>query len=503
MWSWAGRAGRQRDGARQIQPDEIKAAVWQEIIAGAHGIVYFNHSFGGPEVTDNVLRDPYYAAELAAVTQTDALIKQLAPVLNSPFDDAFVTVNSSVRAMSKYYNGEHYVFAGSTVNGASTGPDTFTLAGITSGTADVIGENRTITITNGQFADNFADGNAIHIYHIIAGGTQTTPGAPTIGSFSTDSNVVGDGITNDNTIALTGTAPASSTVKVYDGTTLLGTVTANSSGAWSFTTAARADGNHSFTATATDAAGNTSAASAALSVTVDTQAPSAPSISSFSTDTGTVGDGITSDNTLTLTGTAEANSTAKIFDGTTQIGTATANSSGAWSYTTAALADGAHSLTAKAMDAAGNTSAASAALAVTVNTQASGGAPTIASFSTDSGVVGDGITNDNTPTLTGMAPANSTVQVYDGSTLLGTTTATSSGAWTYTTGQLSNGTHQITATATTSSGGQAARFPTRRQLVCLLARRSRLLMVISPQAPMDRSLTGLMSTAPSSSTTLA
>ena len=137
-------------GGRAITPDEIKAAVWQEIIAGARGIVYFNHSFGGPEPTYNVLRDPYYAAELAAVTQTDALIKQLAPVLNSPFDDAFVTVNSSVRAMSKYYNGEHYVFAGSTVNGASTGPDTFTLAGITSGTADVIGENRTITITNGQ-----------------------------------------------------------------------------------------------------------------------------------------------------------------------------------------------------------------------------------------------------------------------------------------------------------------------------------------------------------------
>ena len=79
-------------------------------------------------------------------------------------------------------------------------------------------------------------------------------------------------------------------------------------------------------------------------------------------------------------------------------------------------------------------------------------APTIASFSADSGTPGDGITNDNTPTLTGTAPANSTVQVYDGSTLLGTTTANSSGAWTYTTGQLSNGTHQITATATTSSG---------------------------------------------------
>ena len=41
----------------------------------------------------------------------------------------------------------------------------------------------------------------------------------------------------------------------------------------------------------------------ALNVTVDTIAPVAPMIASFSTDSGTVGDDITNDNTLTLTGT--------------------------------------------------------------------------------------------------------------------------------------------------------------------------------------------------------
>ena len=91
-------------------------------------------------------------------------------------------------------------------------------------------------------------------------------------------------------------------------------------------------------------------------------APSAPTIASFSTDSGTVGDGITNDNTLTLTGTAAANSTVKVFDGATQIGTATANGSGAWSYTTGTLPNATHSFTATATDAAGNTSAASAAL---------------------------------------------------------------------------------------------------------------------------------------------
>ncbi len=283
----------------------------------------------------------------------------------------------------------------------------------------------------------------------------TAPVAPSIASFSTDSGMVGDGITNDNTLTLTGTAEANATVKVFDGATLLGSVSADGTGAWTYTTAALTNGAHSLTATATDAAGNTGVASAALGVTIDTTAPVAPSITSFSTDSGTVGDGITSDNTLTLTGTAEANATVKVFDGATLLGSATANGTGAWSYTTVALADGAHSLTATATDAAGNTGVASAALGVTIDTTAPV-APSIASFSTDSGVVGDGLTNDNTLTLTGTAEAKATVKVFDGATLLGTVSANGTGAWTYTTVALANGAHSLTATATDAAGNTGA-----------------------------------------------
>ena len=99
-------------------------------------------------------------------------------------------------------------------------------------------------------------------------------------------------------------------------------------------------GVHSLTATDT-VSGITSAPSAVMSVTVDTVAPAAPSITSFSTDSGKKGDGITNDNTLTLSGTAEANTTVKVFDGTTLLGSVVANGSGAWTYTTAALAKGA------------------------------------------------------------------------------------------------------------------------------------------------------------------
>ena len=284
---------------------------------------------------------------------------------------------------------------------------------------------------------------------VTASGTLV-PSAPAITAFSPDTGTVGDAITSANVLTLTGTAAANSTVNVYDGATLLGSATANASGAWTYTTAGLSNAIHSFTATDT-VSGTTGVASAALNVTVDTVAPVAPTITAFSPDTGIVGDHITDAAVLTLTGTAEANSTVKVYDGATLLGSATANSSGAWSFTTGTLSNAIHSFTATATDVAGNTGVASSALSVTVDTVAPV-APSIASFSTDSGVVGDHITNDNTLTLTGSAEANSTVKVYDGATLLGSATANSSGAWTYTTAALSDGAHNLTTTATDAAG---------------------------------------------------
>jgi hypothetical protein len=151
-------------GARAIEPAEVRAAVWHSIIAGARGIIYFNHSFGGPNHSYHCLREPAYAAVRAAVKSTNQLITQLAPVLNAPFADGFVSAGPSVRTMAKFHHNEYYVFAGSKENGAST--PTLSLSGVDSGTTAVIGEDRTIPIANGRFSDHFADGNAIHIYRI-------------------------------------------------------------------------------------------------------------------------------------------------------------------------------------------------------------------------------------------------------------------------------------------------------------------------------------------------
>ena len=252
-----------------------------------------------------------------------------------------------------------------------------------------------------------------------------------------------------NTLTLTGTADANSTVKVYDGATLMGTATANASGAWSFATAALTNGTHIFAATATDAAGNTGVASTALAVTVDTVAPVAPSIASFSPDSGTVGDGITNVNVLTLTGTAEANSTVKVYDGATLLGSAIANGSGAWSYTTAALSNGAHSLTATAIDAAGNTSVASSALSVTVDTHV----PAVAeSLVSDTGISSTDMITSNAA-LTGSGDPNAVVHfTVDGTVVAATATANASGAWTFTPIGLADGAHTIVASETDAAG---------------------------------------------------
>ena len=81
-------------------------------------------------------------------------------------------------------------------------------------------------------------------------------------------------MTKDNTLGLSGTvsdAGGVSSVQIYDGATLLGPATV-SSGNWSYTTAALPDGSHSFTAKATDTAGNTTT-TAAVTATVDTTPP--------------------------------------------------------------------------------------------------------------------------------------------------------------------------------------------------------------------------------------
>ena len=117
-------------------------------------------------------------------------------------------------------------------------------------------------------------------------------------------------------------------------------------------------------------AGNTSVASGALSITVDTAvaAPAALDLVALS-DSNIDDDNITNDNTPTITGTGEVGATVTLtsdVDGV--VGTTVVAGDGTWSITASVLADDVHSLTATQTDVAGNTSVASGALSVTIDT---------------------------------------------------------------------------------------------------------------------------------------
>ncbi len=101
----------------------------------------------------------------------------------------------------------------------------------------------------------------------------TPPAKPTVRLAADDdtgwSN--SDGVTKTNNVTVTGTAEANSSVKIYGDGNLKATVTANSSGIFTYDyPAALADGTYdNLTVTATDAEGNTSETSDAYTIVID------------------------------------------------------------------------------------------------------------------------------------------------------------------------------------------------------------------------------------------
>ena len=183
------------------------------------------------------------------------------------------------------------------------------------------------------------------------------------------------------------------------------------------------------------------------------QAAAAAPILAPASDSGVKGDNVTSVTTPVITGSGTAGDTITLLDGPTPVGTATVGADGKWSITTAALADGVHTLTATETDPTGPTSPASPALQVTIDTvpPTSPGNLVLAPAS-DSGVAGDGITNIKTPVITGTGAVGDTITLVDGSAVVGTATVGVDGAWSVTTNHLADGTHTLTAKQSDAAG---------------------------------------------------
>ncbi|EKB9455013.1 BapA prefix-like domain-containing protein [Salmonella enterica] len=299
----------------------------------------------------------------------------------------------------------------------------------------------------------------------------TPPAAPVIASVADNTAPVtgivpNGGSTNETRPTLSGTGEAGSTISIYNGSTLVGTAQVQANGSWSFTpSTSLGAGIWNLTATATDAAGNTSAASEIRSFTIDTTPPAAPVIDTVYDGTGPITGNlspgqITDEARPVISGTREANTTLRLYDNGTLLAEIPADNSSSWRYTPdTSLATGNHIITVIAVDAAGNASPVSDSVNFVVDTTPPL-TPVITSVSDDQapglGTIANGqSTNDLTPTFSGTAEAGATITLYENGLVVGTTTAQPDGAWSVSTSTLASGTHVITAVATDAAGNSS------------------------------------------------
>ncbi len=147
-----------------ITGEQAAGAAMNSLIHEARGLIYFNHNFGGPCLSQHVLREGCGDAVRPAVTQLNQQVTSLAPVLNTQsYQWEF---NPRVDTMLKAYDGSYYIFAMPGRDGG-TGAQTLNLPpGLLGTSAQVMAENRTIPVVNGEITDTFANEFSYHIYKI-------------------------------------------------------------------------------------------------------------------------------------------------------------------------------------------------------------------------------------------------------------------------------------------------------------------------------------------------
>lgn len=175
--------------------------------------------------------------------------------------------------------------------------------------------------------------------------------------------LVADTPTNDSTPSVGGVTEQFAVVEVFaDGSPVGESAPAGAGGDWSTALDALADGSYELTAVATDRAGNASAVSVAAMIEIDTVAPAAPTIVS------PVDGSLFPDATVEFLGTGDAGSEITILRGAVPVATTTVDGNGDWMTTVDETEQGVLQYSAVASDAAGNDSAASDVVEVTVDT---------------------------------------------------------------------------------------------------------------------------------------
>ncbi len=148
---------------------------------------------------------------------------------------------------------------------------------------------------------------------------------------------------------------------------------------------------------------------------------------------------------------ADAGSTVSIYDGAALVGTAIVAANGSWSASVVFTSNGSNVIVAKDTNSGGTGTSGSVTFTLDTHTPAAPAGLAVAGAVTNNAstlVIGHG----SAEVISGTAEAGNNVAVYDGTTLLGTTTAAANGSWSLTPATLSNGVHALTAIGTDPAG---------------------------------------------------
>jgi hypothetical protein len=214
---------------------------------------------------------------------------------------------------------------------------------------------------------------------------NTPPAKPTVYTIS------------DKDTSVKGKAEPNSTIIVKNDSSTLATGTANSDGTYSVTIAKQKAGSK-VTVYAKDTAGNTS--SGTTVTVIDKTPPAAPTVNSVG------------DNQTIVTGKTEAGSKVVIYQGSSNLGQATATSTGYFTIKIASTKKAGTVLTVYATDSAGNKS--------------SGRSVTVVDKTPPAKAVVNKVTYQSTY-VSGKAEAGCKVYIYKGTTYVGSATADSYG----------------------------------------------------------------------------
>ncbi len=296
---------------------------------------------------------------------------------------------------------------------------------------------------------------------------QVDATGPTVGTPTQSASINWNKSRSDTiTVSASDTVSGVKSVEIYDGAKDIGAATQiGTSNNWTFTATGLADGPHTFTATATDNAGNTGTSAAGVTDKVDA---SGPDLQIGQTPGATTWNKSTSD-TITV-------SVSDAFNGVSSLSLAKDGASaaltpqldGTYVFNATGLSDGVHTFTATATDSLGNVSTK------TITDAVDNTAPVVSTLVGSPSGWSNSANETITGTVTDGASGVANVAIYENDGVnnvwVGSTAVDASGNFTFVKAGLTEGAYTFTAKATDNAGNvSTASSPTVTDKVDLTA----------------------------------